>query len=64
MRTSRLRHEMFCRRTKYIPLHVVRHIMKTYLRNLGFSKYEINSMNAVLPVIIYAIMNNIIIIKL
>ena len=55
---------MFCRRTKYIPLHVVRHIMKTYLRDLGLSKYEINSMNAVLPVITYAIMNNIIIINL
>ena len=55
---------MFCKRTKYIPLHVVRHIMKTYLRELGFSNHEINSMNAVLPVITYAIMNNIIIIKL
>ena len=38
--------------------------MKIYLRDLGFSKYELYSMNAVLPVIIFTITNTIITIKL
>ena len=52
---------MLCNRTKHIPLHVVQHIMKIYLGELGFSKYESYSMNDFLPVIVFTITNIIII---